>query len=521
MRAITGFKRLIGTSAGLRVNLLANYMGQGWTAIANIAFIPLYIHYLGVQAYGLVGVFAIILSAVSLLDGGLTPTLNRELATFSAGGHTVQYARDLLRTVNLICAGGFVLMAVAGLFAAPLLTAHWIGDHSLPSGVVVQSLYLMILVAALRIVEGVQRGALLGLHRHVLLNLLSIITVTIRAGGVVAPLMLVSPTPQMFFGWQAGVSALSVAVFAMAVRGSVPRPPRAPRFDPAIVRTLRRFAGGVLGASVLAVVLTQADKILLVRFVSLSQFSAYALATAVASGLYQVVTPVSQSFYPVLTGQMANGDKQLAVSYHQGSQIVSATVGPPAAILALFAGPVLSLWTGNPSLATVAAPILSLLALGTACHCALYMPYMLQLAAGWSVLAMRINIAAVLLVFPALLVVVPRVGMVGAAAIWLTLNAGSLAVTIRIMHGRLLPGEMGRWYGQDLLLPFGAALAVAGLCRLLYPEAGGALVRTIALGASCAVTLVAGAAVAPLVRERIAALLWHRSPRLSQWRRPS
>jgi O-antigen/teichoic acid export membrane protein len=244
----------------------------------------------------------------------------------------------------------------------------------------------------------------------------------------------------------------------------------------------------------------------LVKLVPLDQFSAYALATAIASGLYQIVSPVSQSYYPVLTSQMASGHDQLADSYHQGSQIVSATVGPPAAILSLFSGPLLTLWTGNPALAAAAGPILSLLALGTACHCAMYMPYMLQLAAGWSGLAMRMNIAAVLLVFPALLLVVPRAGMIGAAAIWLVLNAGALVITIRIMHRRLLKGEMRRWYAQGLLIPFGAALGMAGLCRLLYPEAAVPAVRLIALVGSCVVTLMAGMVAIPLVRERISSV---------------
>lgn len=506
MRAISALRRLTGRSAGLRVNLVANYVGQGWTAIANIAFIPLYIHYLGVQAYGLIGVFAIILSVASLLDGGLTPTLNRELATYSAGGHSLQYVRDLLRTINLICAAGFVLVTLMGLTAASLLAAHWIGDQSLSPSTVVQSLFLMILMAALRIIEGVQRGALLGLHRHVLLNFLSVATVTLRAGGVVVPLALVSATPQMFFGWQAVISALSVTVFAVAVRKSIPRSERRPRFDLTIVRTLRHFAGGVLGATALAVVLTQADKILLVKLVPLSQFSAYALATAIASGLYQVVSPVSQSYYPVLTSRMTSGQDQLAASYHQGSQIVSATVGPPAAILSLFSGPVLTLWTGNPALAATASPILSLLALGTACHCAMYMPYMLQLAAGWSGLAMRVNIAAVIIVFPALLLVVPRAGMIGAAAIWLVLNVSSLVITIRVMHRRLLRGEMEHWYVRDLLIPFGAALGMAALCRLIYPETALPAIRLIALGGSCVVTLITGIITVPFVRERISTL---------------
>lgn len=41
----------------LKRNLIANYLGQGWTALMGLAFIPLYIRYLGIEAYGLIGLF--------------------------------------------------------------------------------------------------------------------------------------------------------------------------------------------------------------------------------------------------------------------------------------------------------------------------------------------------------------------------------------------------------------------------------------------------------------------------------
>lgn len=510
MRATSGFRKLLGSSTGLRINLLANYLGQGWTAVANFIFIPAYIYYLGVESFGLVGVFAIILSAGSLLDGGLTPTLNRELATFHAGEHSVSYAHDLVRTTNTLCVIVFAVICFFGLLLAPLLAQYWIGARGLPTATIVQSLFLMIVVAALRIIEGVQRGALLGLHRHVLLNLVSIVTVTLRAGGVIIPLAFVSGTPQMFFAWQAGVSALSVTAFALCVHASLPRGNCKARFDLTIVRTLRGFAGGVLGATALAVFLTQADKILLVKFIPLNQFGAYALATAVASGLYQLVAPVSQSYYPVLTRQIANNETQLATTYHQGSQIVAATIAPPAAILILFAWPVLEMWTGNPPLAIIAAPILSLLALGSLLHCFMYMPYMLQLAAGWSSLALRMNAIAVLVVFPALLVIVPRAGMIGAASIWVGLNGFALIFTIRIMHRRLLPGEIGAWYVRDLLPPVSASFAVASVCRLAFPSSMPFFVRLLALALACAATFVAGLLASSLARPRIVAVFTRR-----------
>lgn len=43
------------------------------------AFIPRYIKYPGIEAYGLIGLFALLQAWLSLLDTGMTPTLGREL----------------------------------------------------------------------------------------------------------------------------------------------------------------------------------------------------------------------------------------------------------------------------------------------------------------------------------------------------------------------------------------------------------------------------------------------------------
>ena len=41
-------------------NVVANFLGQGWTAVMNLAFIPVYIKFLGVEAYGLIGLFGLL-----------------------------------------------------------------------------------------------------------------------------------------------------------------------------------------------------------------------------------------------------------------------------------------------------------------------------------------------------------------------------------------------------------------------------------------------------------------------------
>ena len=56
----------------------------------GFVFVPVYISYLGIEAYGLIGLFATLQAWLSLLDLGLSPTLNREMARLRGGAHTAE-----------------------------------------------------------------------------------------------------------------------------------------------------------------------------------------------------------------------------------------------------------------------------------------------------------------------------------------------------------------------------------------------------------------------------------------------
>ena len=83
-------------------NLLANYLGAAWTGLMGVAFIPLYVHFLGMEAYGVIGVFAVLQAVFVVLDMGMAPTLSREAARFQAGAHSPQEIRELVHAVERV-----------------------------------------------------------------------------------------------------------------------------------------------------------------------------------------------------------------------------------------------------------------------------------------------------------------------------------------------------------------------------------------------------------------------------------
>jgi len=132
------------------------------------------------------------------------------------------------------------------------------------------------------------------------------------------------------------------------------------------------------------------------------------------------------------------------------------------------------------------------------------MPYQLQLAHGWTALAIRVNITAVCVLIPIILWAVPAYGAIGAAWSWVVLNLGYVVITISFMHRRLLPGEKWRWYREDVTFPILAAAVIGLAFRLFLPSSlGKAAVLAVILVASAAVLITASLA-APLMRRQLA-----------------
>lgn len=449
----------------LRKNLVANFIGQGWSGLIGLLFVPLYIRYLGMEAYGLIGMFAVLQVWLVLLDMGMAPTLNREMARFAAGAHAPQSIHDLLRSLELIALAVSIAIALALWAVADWLASNWLQAGQLPVSEVAQAIAIMGAVAALRVVEGIYRGALLGLQRQVFFNLANSALATLRAAGALAVLVWLAPTAAAFFLWQGLVSLAAVAVLGVATHRSLPAAPRPPRFSRQALLEIRNFAGGMMAVMLLALLLTQVDKILLSRMLTLEAFGYYALATAVSGGLTLLINPVSQAFYPRFSEMVARGDGEgLVRSYHLSAQLVSALVAPVALMLIFFGQEIMALWTGDAELARKVAPLLALLSLGNLLNGMMHIPYALQLAHGWPGLAVRMNLVAVLLLVPAILWATPRFGAVGAATVWVVLNAGYVLLGMQMMHGRLIADEKTRWYVQDVAGPALAAAAVMLAC---------------------------------------------------------
>lgn len=485
----------------LKRNLIANYLGQGWVVLMGLAFLPVYIKYLGIEAYGLIGLFAVLQAWLGLLDMGMTPTLNREMARFTAGTHSATSIRDLLRSIEIIALVIATLVGFGIWAASGWLASDWLRAEKLPIDVVAQAFAIMGAVTALRFVEGIYRSAIIGLQRQVLYNVVNGALATLRGLGAVGILILVSPTIEAFFIWQGLVSILSLTILSSVTYRALPKADRAGRYSLPALRGIGKFAGGMMGITFLALLLTQVDKILLSKLLTLSEYGYYSLATVVAAALSMLTGPITQAWFPRLSElHAANNQAELIIKYHQGAQLVSVFMGSAALIMIFFSETILQLWTGDANLANRSATLLSILALGNMLNGLMWIPYQTQLAHGWTGLTTRINIVSVVIIVPAILWATPRYGAEGAAWVWVSLNTGYVLISTHFMYRKILTQEKWCWYGQDLLQPLLVAATVASTAALAMPTTLIMPLQLLWLLLASALTLIAAAIAAPGVR---------------------
>ena len=488
----------------LKKNVIANFLGQGWTALMGLAFVPIYIKYLGVEAYGLIGVFSLLQAWLMLLDVGMTPALSREMARFNREAKSSQSIRNLLRSVEIIgfSLAGLVTLVIWGL--SRWLASNWLKVEKLPIDDVANAFVIMGVVLGLRFIENIYRSSVIGLQKQVVLNVISSSMATLRSVGAVGVLVWIAPSVNAFFVWQGVVSLITTVVFIIFLYRDLPPSEQRSRFSWASITNIWRFAAGIALITFLSFLLMQTDKILLSKYLSLEQFGYYTLAALVANSLNIIVGPIDLAFFPRLTTQVSQDNRSALIStFHIGSQLVTAFVGATAIVLMMFGDIVLLLWTQNASLAKNIAPLLAVLSLGTLFNCFMHMPYQLQLAYGWTRLTVKVNIIAVILLVPAIFWVAPKYGVLGVAWVWVILNMSYVFIAAHFMFNRLLGTEKLSWYVNDIAYPLIASASVAGALRWLLPNDMSQLKWLFALLICSVLTLITAVLAAPLLKKQM------------------
>jgi O-antigen/teichoic acid export membrane protein len=483
-------------------NLLANFAGAGWGTLVGLACTPIYIKLMGIEAYGLVGFYVMLAGISGILDFGLSPATSREMARYSVLPEKAGEARDFVRTLEIGYWATGILLGAIFFLGAPYISIHWFRNGDLPPGDIRSSVMFMGVLVALQRPLSLYQSGLMGLQRQVFLNGIMIATSTLGSVGALLALWFVAPTIRVYFIWQIIVCLLQVILTTIALWNYLPASGSPARVVPGLLRKVWRFAAGMSGITITALVLMQLDKIILSRLLPLKTFGYYILACAVSNGLTGlIITPVFNAIFPRFSFLVASRDQRgLSDLYHASTQVMAVLILPAAAVIALFSQEIMILWTRNTEIASQTAPIVSVLVIGTALNGLMNPPYALQLSHGWTRIGLVINTFFILTMVPTIFLAINWYGPVGAAFVWVLLNGIYMAFGVPITHRRLLKGEAVRWFTKDVGFPLFGAVLVPLLGRSLLHRPLQAIPTFTVIALVLMVSTAAAALASPAIR---------------------
>ena len=439
--------------------------------LIGIVITPLYLQYLGAEAYGLVGFFALMQAWMGLLDLGLSPTLGRQAAYARGQNNGFTVFKRLVKSFEVIFFALAVVIVTAIYSFSGWIAQSWIKVESLDVAILVYCIILMGFMIGLRWFSGLYRSGINGLEDQVWLNIANILIISLKFVGALVLLAFISQDVRHFFEYQLAVGFIEVVIFSGRFYTRLPRtkePISLVAFDWKEVKQVAPFALSIAYTAGIWVLITQTDKLILSGILTLSEYGYFSMIALVAAGVTMMSSPISQAVMPRLTMLYSQGKKDdLLRLYGKASQFVTVIALSVSLMVGLYAEPLIYAWSGNREAANWGADILIWFALGNGVLAIGAFQYYLQNAFGQLRLHVIGSTISAVIQVPLIFYAALNYGAEGAGIAWLSFRVIWFLVWTPIVLSSFVPGFYIGWLFKQIMPIAVVTIAVALLVNEL------------------------------------------------------
>lgn len=450
----------------MRSAVILNYIAQFYSAISLLIVVPIYIKLLGSEAYGLVAFFIMLQAWFQILEAGISGSITRVIAI--SKNHTGNFSAALL-----ICKKIFILFFLISLLILFLgaifndfLTNEWF-QTSISKDVLSVSLFSMFFSLAFKYLSGPFRSILIGLERHVELSVVTIIILTLKYPLSVFYIVYFSKEVDDFFIYQAltcvfeFVSFLLLSIYSIKLNKE-----RGKGGDNSGVLSLTfidffKFSIQLSILSISWVVVTQVDKLVLSKFMTLDNYGFYSLAVSLSGAILIFAAPLNQILMPKLTGLFNNNDRDGFYRVYFISFSILCMISISLGIfLFIFGSEVVYLWTSEQVLSVRANEYLGFLSLGNSISVLMSMVFLLLFCSGDLKLHTIVYVCYSLVLIPLSIIITSNYGGYGASAFWFFHNV----ILFTFWGGRVLL----KYFGYNTLYMILELIITSSLFSFLH-----------------------------------------------------
>ena len=416
---------------------LWNLAGFGLPLLAALVAVPLIIHRLGAERFGILAIAWAIIGTASLLDLGIGRSLTRLVAKHGSTAARAELPSMVFTSVALLAALA-ILAAVVLLALARWLVIDVFHVDAIHASEAERAIALLAAGLPFVLCSGALQGVLDGYLRFDLSNL---VRIPVSALNYLAPLCVLPFTDDL--GWLVGATVL-VRVGACAAHALLAKRLLRDAGAPARVRTgllvpVLTVGGWMTVSTVIATLIVYLDRFVIGAFSSLQEVAFYATPFEIVTRLSLLPGAVSVALLPMFSAVAAESRDELERFFASGLRYVVLLLFPATLLIALFAREGLALWVGE-EFASHSAGIARMLAAGVFVNGLAFIPFTLLYAVGRADTVAKLHLVELPIYALLLWQLVLRFGADGAAAAWtlrVVVDAALLFLLARHLHPAL------------------------------------------------------------------------------------
>ncbi|WP_338845895.1 flippase [Massilia sp. W12] len=413
-----------------------NLFGQAAPLAAALFAIPVLLHSIGNQRFGLLSIGWMLIGYFSLFDFGLGRALTQLLAQDLAREDSTQEERNAWLWSALALLGGLGLLAGLALW----LCTPWIVGSALkiePELRAEAAAGLPWLAAALPavVISSALRGVL---EAHQAFRLLNLVRLPLGLLTFLAPLAALPFSKEM----PALFALLSLARIAcsglmlwacMRVHAGFWQV----RIERARFAPLLRFGGWMTVTNVVGPLMVNMDRFLIGSLLSLSAVAYYTTPFEMVTRLLIVAGALSTACFPLFAQHHSRGDwDALRLTYRKSLLWLALSLGPLCAGVALLAPWLLEWWLGA-EYAQHSSTVLRWLALGVFINGLAHLPFALVQGLGQAKVTATFHLLELAAYLPLLYALLQIMGIAGVALAWV-LRVSLDALLLFVYSARIL-----------------------------------------------------------------------------------
>lgn len=459
--------------SSLRINTVINAVGQIYNMLIGFVMTPFFIKYLGAEAFGLVSFFTLLTSWMNLLDLGMTPTLIKEVASSRSSNDSMIEFAKLLRSFEVIFFAISILIIVVLYFFSTWLSNDWIKSIEILPVVIAKCISIIGLLVALRWFSSLYKSVLIGLEKHVALNLINISFSTIKFGGVFILFYYFSTNIYVFFVYQLIFGIIEffiLLIFTYKNLRFFNSKLSLFSFYSKNVKGVAKFAFGIAYTSSIWIFVSQLDKLVLSGILNLKEYGYFTLVASLSAIIPVLGIPITQVLLPrMIYLYSINEIPSLIKIYRNSSQLITLVCFSASIVISLFSEEIIFCWTGSREAAIWSKDILFWYSLGNAALVISSAQYFLQVAYGELKLHILGGTLTLLIDVPLIVLTSIKFGPHSTSIVWFVLRVFWLLLWTTIIHRKYLPDLQFKWLFNDVFIIIITVCIVALFMKIYFP----------------------------------------------------